>query len=95
LRRNYGRLFERPLLERGVPNPRHLSNGAYLDLATAAARRGAERNGVDGDRVAVRFPSAGFAATRVTVTVRENARVALAAASGRAPSRLTGEPPPS
>ena len=33
LRRHYPRLFEPPFLEHGVPNPRHLSNAAYLSLA--------------------------------------------------------------
>src|SRR5215211_6619421 len=40
MRRNFPRLFEPPLLEGGVPNPRYLSNEAYLALARAAAARG-------------------------------------------------------
>jgi len=74
MRRNFGRLFEPPVLPNGVPNARHLSNGAYLSLARAAALRGARRNGVSG--AAVDFP-AGFAPTRVTVVLRERAAVAL------------------
>jgi Transglycosylase SLT domain/D-alanyl-D-alanine carboxypeptidase len=70
MRDSYARLFEPPLLPNGLPNPRHLSNAAYLALARAAARRGAVRNGLRAGAVAVRFPSVGFAPTRVTVEVR-------------------------
>ena len=42
--REYERLFEPAFLKDGAPNPRHLSNGAYLALARAAAMRGARRN---------------------------------------------------
>jgi soluble lytic murein transglycosylase-like protein len=75
MRANYARLFEPPLLPNGVPNPRHLSNAAYLALARAAARRGAVRNGLRAGAVAVRFPGVGFAPTRVTVEVRGEATV--------------------
>jgi hypothetical protein len=79
----YPRLFEPPLLEEGVPNPRHLSKDAYLALARAAALRGATRNGqaiVPGD---VHFPDgASFAPTRVSVTVRGQAQVRV---TGRGP----------
>ena len=67
MRRNFTRLFESAFLEGGVPNVRHLSNGAYLRLARAAALRGARRNGVSSQRVEVEFPDAAFAPTRVTV----------------------------
>jgi hypothetical protein len=77
MRRNFTRLFEPPLLDGGVPNPRHLSNAAYLALARAAALRGARRNGVQPRRVAVEFRSSRFASTRVTVAVRDRADVAL------------------
>ena len=70
---NYARLFQPPLLPNGLPNPRHLSNAAYLALARAAARRGAARNGLRAAGVAVRFPGVGFAPTRVTVQVRGQA----------------------
>ena len=33
MRQSYARLFEPPLLPDGLPNPRHLSNAAYLALA--------------------------------------------------------------
>jgi hypothetical protein len=78
MRRNFGRLFEPAVLEGGVPNPRHLSNGAYLALARAAALRGAARNGLKGRGVEVAFPPSRFAPTRVTVVIRETADVRLA-----------------
>jgi hypothetical protein len=55
-RRRSPRLFEPAVLEDGVPNPRHLSNGAFLSLARSAALRGAQRNGVAADMVSVEFP---------------------------------------
>jgi hypothetical protein len=75
--RNYSRLFEPAVFENGLPNPRHLSNAAYLALARAAALRGARRNGVAGERVRVNFPGAGFAPTRIEVATRGDARVTL------------------
>jgi Transglycosylase SLT domain/D-alanyl-D-alanine carboxypeptidase len=75
--RNYSRLFEPAVFENGLPNPRHLSNAAYLALARAAALRGARRNGVAGPRVRVSFPGAGFAPTRVEVAASGEARVTL------------------
>ena len=75
MRHNYSRLFEPPLLPNGLPNPRHLSNAAYLELARRAARRGAVRNGLRAGGVEVRFPGVGFAPTRVTVRVRGEALV--------------------
>jgi D-alanyl-D-alanine carboxypeptidase-like protein/putative Flp pilus-assembly TadE/G-like protein len=83
MRDNYGRLFEPPLLPNGLPNPRHLSNAAYLALARTAARRGAVRNGLRARAVAVHFPGVGFAPTRVTVRVR-----------GEAPVRAAGDDRP-
>jgi soluble lytic murein transglycosylase-like protein len=80
MRDNYSRLFEPPLLPNGLPNPRHLSNAAYLALARAAARRGAARNGLRAASVAVSFPGVGFAPTRVRVELR-----------GEAPVRLPGD----
>ncbi len=77
MRRHYPRLFEYALLENGAPNPRHLSNAGYLALARAAAVRGARRNGVRPGRVDLSFPGAGFAPTRVTVTVRGEALIGL------------------
>ncbi|MGH2782627.1 MAG: transglycosylase SLT domain-containing protein [Thermoleophilaceae bacterium] len=78
MRRHYSRLFEPAFLKRGVPNPRHLTNAAYLGLARAAALRGANRNGVPPRQVRVDFPSAGFAPSRVTVIVRGGADIRLA-----------------
>src|SRR5215208_2794716 len=76
MRHNFTRLFEPAFLEGGAPNPRHLSNAAYLELAKAAALRGATRNGVNGG-VEVAFPVSRFAPTRVTVAVRDAAEVRL------------------
>jgi hypothetical protein len=84
MRHEYSRLFEPAVLERGIPNPRHLSNAAYLALARAAALRGARRNGVPPDGIEVSFPGAGFAPTRVAVVLRGEAAVQL---PGERPSR--------
>jgi D-alanyl-D-alanine carboxypeptidase len=84
--REYPRLFEPAFLESGMPNPRHLSNAAYLALAHAAARRGARRNGVPSAEVGVAFPDAGFAPTRITVTLRRGGDIRLA--GGRRRDRL-------
>jgi soluble lytic murein transglycosylase-like protein len=95
MRHNYARLFEPPLLPNGLPNPRHLSNPAYLALARAAARRGAVRNGLRASAVAVRFPGVGFAPTRVTVQVRGEATVRVPGDDRRRPvevgARATAE----
>ena len=71
----YPRLFEPPFIEPDVPNPRHLEQETYLELARAAAVRGAQRNGVSIRAADVSFPASGFAPTRVTVRVRGEARV--------------------
>jgi transglycosylase-like protein with SLT domain/D-alanyl-D-alanine carboxypeptidase-like protein len=86
MRDNYARLFEPPLLRAGVPNPRHLSTPAYLALARAAAKRGARRNGAGSAEVDVAFPGAGFAPTRITVSLRGSGDVRVAA--GRRPDRI-------
>jgi hypothetical protein len=93
MRHNYARLFEPPLLPGGLPNPRHLSNAAYLALARQAARRGAARNGLPAATVEVRFPGVGFAPTRVTVGLRGEAPVRLPGGErprGEAPVRVPG-----
>jgi D-alanyl-D-alanine carboxypeptidase/Putative Flp pilus-assembly TadE/G-like len=89
MRRHYDRLFEPAFLPNGLPNPRHLSNSAYVALARAAARRGADRNGLPAARVRVGFPHAGFAPTRVSVSVHGRAEVRVA--SGRRPDRIEVE----
>jgi hypothetical protein len=89
MRRHYQRLFEPALLEEGLPNPRHLSNAAYLALAGAAAREGARRNGVSPRRVRVALPDRGFAPTRVKVVVRGRAGIRLG--SGRPADRIPVE----
>lgn len=86
----YPRLFEPPFLEPGVPNPRHLERAAYLELARAAAVRGARRNGARVVPEDVRFPGAGFAPTRVTVRVRGVARIRIGGEHrGRVPVRAS------
>src|SRR5687767_4359171 len=82
MRELHPRLFEPPFLEPDVPNPRHLEETKYRDLAMAAAVRGAERNGVSLHAREVTFGGAGFAPTRVTVRVRGEARVRLGSATG-------------
>jgi hypothetical protein len=82
----YPRLFEPELLEHGVPNPLHLELSAYLALARRAALRTAGANGVAPRRVTVSFPE-GFAPTRVTVAVRGEARVRIAAGGDGARAR--------
>lgn len=80
MRDAYPRLFEPPFVEPGVPNPRHLDRAAYLDLARAAAVRGAARNGGSIGSGDVRFPGASsFAPTRVSVQVRGEADVHVTA----------------
>ena len=72
----YPRLFEPEFLEPGIPNPRHLGKAAYLELARAAAVRGAARNGGTVTPGAVHFPDAqSFAPTRVSVDVSDEAHV--------------------
>jgi Transglycosylase SLT domain/D-alanyl-D-alanine carboxypeptidase/Putative Flp pilus-assembly TadE/G-like len=86
MRDNYARLFQPPFLRAGVPNPRHLSTPAYIALARAAAHRGVRRNGVPKAHVDIAFPDAGFAPTRVTVSLRGSGDLRLAA--GRRPDRI-------
>jgi hypothetical protein len=86
MRDNYQRLFEPAFLRTGAPNPRHLSTPAYLALAREAAQRGARRNGVGSAEIGVAFPDAGFAPTRVTVSLRGGAGIRVAA--GRPPDRV-------
>jgi hypothetical protein len=73
----YPRLFEPPVLEGGVPNPRHLSEAEYLARTRVAAVRGARRNGVRIAATDVSFPDGGFAPTRVAVIAQGEAQVRL------------------
>ena len=91
----YPRLFEPPLLENGLPNPRHLPLPVYLALTRRAAVRGARRNGVEVSGADVSFPNGGFAPTRVAVRVRGVARVRVKQGSGGHAGRGgRGEPVP-
>jgi len=86
----YPRLFEPPFIEPDLPNPRHLEEAEYRELAVAAAVRGAKRNGVRLRASDVSFGGAGFAPTRVAVQVRGEARVRVGSgrrAAGRVPIR--------
>ena len=68
MQRNYGRLFE--------TGPGRLTRAGYVAAARAAAVRGGRANGVPVRARDVSFPGAGgFAPTRVTVIVRDEAEV--------------------
>jgi hypothetical protein len=54
----YPRLFEPPFIEPDVPNPRHLEQAEYLELARAAAMRGARRTVRGRDRATSASPAA-------------------------------------
>jgi soluble lytic murein transglycosylase-like protein len=85
MRELYPRLFEPPVLESGLPNPRHLQLPIYLARARAAAVRGGRRNGVRVRPGDVSFPGGSFAPTRVAVAVRGVARVRVSAEGQRVP----------
>ena len=84
MRELYPRLFEPPFIEPDVPNPRHLEEAEYHELAIAAAIRGGRRNGVVVRPGDVTFQAWEFAPTRVTVQVRGEARVSPAGSGGEA-----------
>ena len=79
MRDAYPRLFEPPELEPGVPNPRHLERAEYLAVARTAAVRAGAANGVRIDPGDVRFDDDTMAPTRVTVGVRGEAELHIAA----------------
>jgi hypothetical protein len=87
------RLFEPPFIEPDVPNPRHLEEAEYRELAVAAAVRGAERNGVSLRASDVSFGGTAFAPTRVTVRVRGEVRVQLGAGARAGGGTRTGGKP--
>ncbi len=82
MRDDYPRLFEPPVLENGLPNPRHLSTAAYLARARRAALRGGARNGVKLHPGDVTF-GAGFAPVRVQVRARGEVAVDVGDAGER------------
>jgi soluble lytic murein transglycosylase-like protein len=83
MREAYPRLFEPAELAPGVPNPRHLTRAAYLDLARRAAVAAARRNGVAIEPGDVDFPERdSFAPVRVRVRV-----------TGEGTVRIPGDPP--
>ena len=70
LRDDLPRLLAPAVLSSGKPNPNHLGKPAYLARARSAAVAVGRANGVDPDRVQVRFPDAGsFAPVRAEATV--------------------------
>ena len=95
MRDHYPRLFEPPVLWDGAPNPRHLSQAAFVALARAAAGRGARRNGVAAHRIGVGFPDAGFGPTRVTVRVHGRPEFRVLGRRRPAQYRCGRGPPPS
>ena len=82
MRDAYPRLFEPALLERGLPNPRHMPVSDYLALARRAALRAGRRNGVALRAADVRFPADPFAPSRVTVLARGIVRVRVEGGDG-------------
>ncbi|MDQ3759637.1 MAG: transglycosylase SLT domain-containing protein, partial [Actinomycetota bacterium] len=75
MRDDHHRLFLPATLATGVPNPAHLSDAEYRARATAAALEASQKNGADSAEVAVTFPGAGFAPTRVRVALRARASI--------------------
>ena len=84
----YPRLFEPAVLPDGAPNPHHLSEAGYRELARTAAVRGARSNGVALRRADVGFPGATFAPTRVSVAVRGSKRVRIKGSGRQAVRRV-------
>ncbi len=77
MREVYPRLFEPAVLENGAPNPGHLSEAGYRQLARRAAVRAARANDVALRSADVGFPGATFAPTRVSVAVRGSQEVRI------------------
>lgn len=75
----YPRLFEPPVLEGGIPNPRYLPLPEYLRRARAAAVTAARANGVAVAPTGVTFPGMSFAPTRVRVSVTGEGRLRVGA----------------
>ncbi|MFL5897045.1 MAG: transglycosylase SLT domain-containing protein [Solirubrobacterales bacterium] len=70
MRDDLDRLLSPPRLADGRPNPRHLPKVGYLARAQRAALQAARQNGVDPDRVLLRFPDGGsFAPVRAKATI--------------------------
>jgi hypothetical protein len=70
MRDDLPRLLAPPRLSGGRPNPERIAKARYLDRARAAGLLAARANGVDPDRVRLRFPDAGsFAPVRTEAKV--------------------------
>jgi hypothetical protein len=77
MRDDFDRLFVPALRVDGTLNPDHLDRAAYLGRARSAALEAAERNGLNGDLVEVRFPDGGsFAPLRVRAVARVEVGIA-------------------
>src|SRR5262245_14580534 len=86
------RLVAPARLPDGRPNPRHLERGRYLADARAAARKAAERNGLDPARVRVVFPDRTSPAplrARVSAHATRDAARALPAKAARHEGRIS------
>ncbi len=76
MRDDLPRLFIPPVRADGTADPRHLSKPEYEQRAEAAAREGAERNGLDPAAVVVSFPDgSSIAPTRVSVAARPDLEI--------------------
>ncbi len=84
----YPRLFEPAVMPSGAPNPRHLSEAAYRELARTAAVRAGRSNDIVLSKADVGFPGATFAPTRVSVAVRGSKPVRIKGAGRRAVRRV-------
>ena len=83
------RLFEPAVID-GRPNPRHLPQEAYLELARTAAERVARANG--GDDAVVSFPDGdSFAPVRIRVGIRQVVEVRQDAERRRVPMDVGAE----
>lgn len=85
----YPRLFEPPVLEGGIPNPRYLPLPVYLLRARSSAVRAARANGVAVGIAGVTFPGMSFAPTRVRVAVAGEGRVDVGTGKRAVPVRAS------
>jgi hypothetical protein len=84
MRDDLSRLLAPPTLPDGRPNPAHISKGAYLARARAAAVEAAEANEVAARRLRVSFPDlTSFAPVRVKAVVIGRLEVGAGRATGR------------
>ena len=83
MRDDFSRLFIPAYRADGTPDPRHLDKVDYEERARAAARTGAQRNGLDPGSLRVSFPDGdSIAPLRVEVSARPE--IEIAGSSGQA-----------